>query len=205
MVLPGQISSRPATADDPSTDLTAWAARYRHLHVDLGTGDGRFAIHLARTEPALGVIGIDTCLDHLHGSSRRIPANVRFVRLDAREMRIGAGVYATSVSINFPYGSLLRALVDADPELLERLDELLGDRGQLQVRVNERALIDTGFYPDDAGNAIVQGLHRLDQIRIASRPLDRAELRAFPSTWSRRLGFGRPTTAFLIEAVRQGV
>ena len=203
MVSLGQIPSRSATADVASVDLTNWAARYRHLHVDLGTGDGRFAIHLARTRPELGVIGIDTCLDHLHGSSRRIPANVRFVRLDAREMRIGAGVQAASVSINFPYGSLLRALVEGDPALLGRLDDLLGPQGDLRIRVNERALIDTGLASVGAQQAIMRSLERLDQVCVSTRRLDQAELRAFPSTWSRRLGFGRPTTAFLVEAARR--
>jgi len=207
MVLPAQSPPPGATASATTLDITAWASRFAHLHIDLGTGDGRYAVHLARVRPELGVIGIDTCLDHLHGSPRRFPANVRFLRTDAREIRIEAGVHVTSVSINFPYGSLLRGLVDADPALLDRLDELLGPRGRLQIRVNERALTDalpdTGFDPDGAGNAIVQGLHRLDWIRVSSQPLDQAELRAFPSTWSKRIGFGRPTAALLIEASRR--
>lgn len=204
MVLPGQASSRPATTGDTTIDLAAWASRYTRLHVDLGTGDGRFAIHLARQQPELCVIGIDTCLDHLHGSPRRLPANLRFARLDARDAGIGAGLAGTSVSVNFPYGSLLRGLVDADPTLLNRLDHLLGRRGQVQIRVNERALLGTGLDPNGAQHAIVRGLRRLSQVRVSIRLLDQAELRAFPSTWSKRLGFGRPAAAFLIEAARQG-
>jgi len=207
MVFPTLSPPLGATSGTPTLDITTWASGFEHLHIDLGTGDGRYAVHLARARPELGVIGIDTCLDHLHGSSRRMPANVRFVQLDAREIRIEAGTATRSVSINFPYGSLLRALVDADPALLDRLDELLGSRGRLEVRVNERALIDalpdTGLDPDGARHAIVQGLHRLKQIRVSSRPLDQAELRAFPSTWSKRIGFGRPTAALLIDASRR--
>lgn len=205
MVLPGHTLSRPATANDTSIDLTTWAPRFEHLHIDLGTGDGRFAIHLARTRPELGVIGIDTCLDHLHGSPRRLPANVRFVQTDARDAWIGEGPAATSVSINFPYGSLLRGLVDADPGLLDRLDDLLGSQGHLQIRVNERALIGTGLDPLGAQHVIVRGLDRLDRACVSTRHLDQAELRLFPSTWSKRIGFGRPTTAYLIEARRRSV
>lgn len=215
MVLPAQSPSLGATAGATTLDITNWASRFEHLHIDLGTGDGRFAVHLARARPELGVIGIDTCLDHLHGSPRRFPANVRFVQSDARDAGIGAGVATRSVSINFPYGSLLRGLVDADPALLDRLDELLGPRGHLQVRVNERALHDelpgalpgallgTALDPHDAGNTIVRGLRRLDRVRVSSRPIERAELRAFPSTWSKRIGFGRPSAALLIEASRR--
>jgi 16S rRNA (adenine(1408)-N(1))-methyltransferase len=203
MVLPGQTSPRPATTGDTTIGLPAWTSRYTRLHVDLGTGDGRFAVHLARQQPDLGVIGIDTCLDHLHGPARRLPANLRFVQRDARDAWIGEGLATTSVSVNFPYGSLLRELVDADPALLERLDQLLGRHGQLRIRVNERALLGTELDPRGAEHAIVRGLQRLDQLSVSSRPLGQAELRAFPSTWSKRLGYGRPTVAFLIEAARR--
>ncbi len=106
-----------------------------------------------------------------------------------------------SVSINFPYGSLLRALVDADPMLLDRLDRWLDPAGSLHIRINERALTGTGLHPHGDEDAIVRGLQRLDRLRISCRPLAQDELRAFPSTWAKRLGFGRPTRAFLIEAV----
>lgn len=208
MGLPGHTASPPVVGGDTPLDLAAWAARYYRLHIDLGTGDGRFAVHLARTRPGLGVIGIDTCLDHLHGSPRRLPANVRFVRLDARDVWKGEGMHATSVSVNFPYGSLLRGLVRGDSGLLERLDGILGPSGHLTIRVNERALPDalsgTEVDPGGAEHAIVRGLQRFERLSVTSRPLERAELRTFPSTWSKRLGYGRLTTAFLIEAVRRG-
>jgi len=35
------------------------------VHIDLGTGDGAFALHLARANPGMAVLGIDTCLDNL--------------------------------------------------------------------------------------------------------------------------------------------
>lgn len=201
MALPGHTSSRSA-ATSGATDLATWAETYQCLHVDLGTGDGRFAIHLARSRRELGVVGIDTCLDHLHGSLRRHPANVRFAALDARVADIGDGPRSTSVSVNFPYGSLLRGLVEADPALLERLDHLIGPHGQVEIRVNERALTGTGLDPDGTRYAIVDGLRRLSGLTVSTRSLEQADLRAFPSTWSKRLGFGRPTAAFLIEATR---
>lgn len=203
MVLPAQTTARPTTSGDTTFELAVWTARYEHLHVDLGTGDGRFVVHLARQRPELGVIGIDTCLDHPHGSPRRHPENVRFARLDARNVWIGEGPQATSVSVNFPYGSLLRGLVDTDFALLERLDHLLSPHGRLEVRVNERALIATRLDPGNAQGAIVNGLRHLNGLAVSTRSLGQAELRAFPSTWSKRLGYGRPTAAFLVEAVRQ--
>ncbi|MDQ3540528.1 MAG: hypothetical protein M3440_07550 [Chloroflexota bacterium] len=202
MASPALTPSRPMAGVDTTVDLAAWAAHYDQLHVDLGTGDGRFAVQLARTRPELGAIGIDTCLDHPHGSPRRHPPNVRFARLDARDVSIGEEVRAKSVSINFPYGSLLRGLVEGDPALADRIDQLLAPDARLSIRVNERALLDALLDPGGAERAIVRGLHGLGGLTVSVRPITQAELRAFPSTWSKRLGFGRPTAAFLIEAVR---
>lgn len=207
MALPGHTLPRAATAGVSGTsitdDLAAWASNYAGLHVDLGTGDGRFAIQLARAQPDLGVIGVDTILDGLRDSPRRLPANVRFVQRDAHDVWLGDGSVATSISVNFPYGSLLRGLVEGDAALLARLDALLGRDGRLAIRVNERALTGTGLDPAGAEDAIVRALEEVDALRVCSRSLTQAELRAFPSTWAKRLGYGRPTTAFLIEAVRR--
>jgi len=208
MVVSVQSPPLGTTAGTTPLDITTWASRFEHLHIDLGTGDGRYAVHLARGRPELGVVGIDTCLDHLHGSPRRLPANVRFLQTDARAIAIEAAMATmatSSVSINFPYGSLLRGLVDAEPALLDRLEELLGPRGHLRIRVNKRALTGTGLDPEGAGYAIIQGLHRLHALRVSSRPIGPAELRAFPSSWAKRIGFGRPAAALLIEASRHGM
>ncbi len=89
MVLHTHAFSTPATSGISPIDLGTWASRYPHLHVDFGTGDGRFAVHLAREHPDLGVLGIDTCVDHLRGSPRRLPANVRFAQGDARSASLG--------------------------------------------------------------------------------------------------------------------
>jgi hypothetical protein len=200
MALPGLTSPRLA-GGETIHDLDTWLDDSRHLHVDLGTGDGRFAVDLARSRPDLAVLGVDTNLDALPGPRQRLPANVRFARADARE----APVYsrgAVSVSVNFPYGSLLRGLVEGDVALLARLDCLLARPGRLEIRVNARALTGTGLDPAGAERAIVRSLRELDGMRVSSRPLAQAELRAFPSAWAKRLGYGRPADAFLVTAVR---
>lgn len=183
-------------------DIRLWAARFDRVHVDLGTGDGAFAIRLARKDPKLAVIAVDTCLDHIDGSARRRPGNVRFVTLDALDWPLGLLPAAGTVTVNFPYGSLLRGLVEGDAGLLTRLDVLLGAGSQLEVRVNTSAMLATGLDPESSPDGIVRSLGRIYGLRVSCRPLQQSELRTFPSSWSKRLGYGKETTAFLIEAGR---
>ena len=182
--------------------LRPWANGYPTLHIDLGTGDGAFATGLARRRPDVAMIAIDTCLDHLDGSARRRPANLRFVRLDARDWPMGLLPVADRVTINFPYGSLLRGLVEGDPALLARLGTLLGPGSRLDIRVNASALAATGLDPLGGPADIAAALDDIGGLRVARRELGQAELRSFPSTWAKRLGYGKPTGAWLIEAAR---
>lgn len=183
-------------------DLRLWVTRFDRVHVDLGTGEGAYVIALARKDPGLAVIGLDTCLDHLAGSARRRPDNIRFVRLDALGWPLGLLPVADVVTINFPYGSLLRGLVEGDPELLARLNALLGPGSRLEARVNESALLATGLDPDSGPHRIAHALRRIDGLRVTCGEFSQAELRLFPTSWAKRLGYGKRTTAHLITAVR---
>src|SRR6185437_9513160 len=49
------------------------------VHVDLGTGDGRFVLDAARAHPLHSVIGVDACRDNLREASRRAPENALFL------------------------------------------------------------------------------------------------------------------------------
>ena len=184
--------------------LPAWAAGFDRVHVDLGTGDGAYALHVARSEPCTAVFGLDTNLDHLRGSRKRHPHNLRFVASDALRYPVETLPVAGLVTINFPYGSILRGLVEADPGLLARLDHLLGTNGRLVIRVNASALTATGLDPDTGPGDIAATVRHLAGTRVVSRPMTREELRSFPSAWAKRLGFGRDTVAWQIEARRHG-
>lgn len=201
LMLRQTVTSTVTTPQMP-TGLRQWTRQFEGVHVDLGTGDGAYAIQLARKHPELAVVAVDTNLDHLAGSARRRPDNVRFARLDALGWPLGVLPMADTVSVNFPYGSLLRGLVEGDPALLARLAALLGQGSRLDVRVNASALLATGLDPVGGPGAIVEGLRDIDGIRANLRELGRSELRTFPSSWSKRLGYGKETTAHLITAVR---
>jgi 16S rRNA (adenine(1408)-N(1))-methyltransferase len=204
MALHRPITSPPATVSPVPATLPQWAAPFDRVHVDLGTGDGAYALSTARRHPTAAVIGLDTMLDHLRGARKRIPGNLRYVLADALAWPLGTLPVADLVTINFPYASLLRGLVEGDPALLERLDALLGPGSRLSIRINRSALVATGLDPANGPERIATTVRQLPDVRVATCTLDRDDLRAFPSSWAKRLGYGRETGAVLVEAVRRG-
>jgi hypothetical protein len=68
--------------------------------------------------------------------------------------------------------------------------------------VNASAFVATGLDPAAGPAAIAATLRRLEGVRVTVRPMSQAELRAFPSSWAKRLGYGKPTNAWLVEARR---
>ena len=94
-------------------DTTALAAKlvgYDRVHIDIGTGDGRFVRHIAQNNPGTFVIGIDACRENLVAISRRAPSNSLFVIANARALPTELFGSATQVTINFPWGSLFDGL-----------------------------------------------------------------------------------------------
>ena len=186
-----------------TTGLVAWSSVSTDIHIDLGTGDGAFALATAKARPTTAVIGIDACLDHLRLPARRRPANLCFVAANALTLPLAQLPHASRVTINFPYGSLLSGLVEGDSGLLHGLDALLAPGGELEVRVNATAFDATGLDPDTGPGAIARALQRLNRVRVTSCALTQAELRTVPTTWAKRLGYGRPTAATYLIARRQ--
>ena len=113
------------TADE----LTAWCDGFEQCHLDLGTGDGLFAWRLARDNPHMLVLGLDADRDSLREGSARAakkPArggapNALFFCADALNLPDAFKGVATSLSINYPWGSLLKAVVDTQVDILQHM------------------------------------------------------------------------------------
>ncbi|MDL1900223.1 class I SAM-dependent methyltransferase [Anaerolineae bacterium CFX9] len=185
-----------------SAALTAHLAGSAHLHIDLGTGDGRYAVQLAHASPSLFVIGVDACRENLRERSRRAPGNCLFVVANALTLPAELDGCASAVSINFPWGSLLDGLLHDDSTLMTGLRRLMRPSATLEVRLNGGALHEAGW-AFDAGAARVESVLRLSGFSTAPAvPIPSAALRTFHSTWAKRIAFGRDPRAALITAHR---
>jgi hypothetical protein len=166
--------------------------------IDLGTGDGRFVLHTARAHPARYVVGIDACRDNLYETSRRAPANALFLIANICSMPAELAGLASAITINFPWGTLLAGLLDDGSPLLATLARLARPGAILEIRLNGGALAEAG-YSLAAGGDQVRRLVRLAGFRVAApQPLAADNLRAYPTTWAKRLAFGRDPRALYL-------
>ncbi|MGH2531517.1 MAG: class I SAM-dependent methyltransferase [Thermomicrobiales bacterium] len=177
-----------------------WAAPYRAMSLDLGTGDGRFVRHLAQTYPAHAAIGLDTCQSNLRTASRTAPANALFVVANALNVPSELHGLASRVTINFPWGSLLHGLLAGDDGLLAGLRAVGRGGASLEVNLNAGALDEAGWPLDDGARQVAAVLKRSDFAVRPPRAMERDDLRGYPTTWAKKLAFGRDPRAIQISA-----
>lgn len=166
-------------------------AGYREILLDLGAGDGYFVRQMAAINTARFAIGVDACRENLRASSRVAPANALYLIADARALPRALDQQATHMTINFPWGSLLGGLLAEEAVLLERLAAAARPGALLELRLNAGALAEAGWELADGGEQARQALHGAGfQIRSIGA-IGPRELRACPTTWAKRLAYGR--------------
>lgn len=126
-------------------DFLSFAQSYQSIHMDLGTGDGLFAWRLARECPNIFVAGIDADRNSLAEASARSikkPArggapNARFLCMNVLDdLPEEFQNVADTVSINFPWGSLLYAVALPQEQYVEKFAKLVKEGGKLDLHIN---------------------------------------------------------------------
>jgi 16S rRNA (adenine(1408)-N(1))-methyltransferase len=184
--------------------LAAGVACYDDVLVDIGTGDGRYVLHVARTRPDWFALGVDACRDNLRKASRKAPPNALYVIANALALPGELDGTASRVTINFPWGSLLAGLLDGEPRLLEGLRAVARAGATLEVRLNAGALAEAGHAPESGGERVRRALREGgfdvgDPLRLGAR-----ELRRCHTTWAKRLAYGRDPRAVFLKATLGG-
>jgi len=193
-----------ASAEIDAGGLAAGVEGYGDVLIDVGTGDGRYVRHVARTNPTWFVIGVDACRDNLRKTSRKAPTNALYVIANALKLPGELDGIASKVTINFPWGSLLTGLLDGEPVLLGGLLAISRPGAALEIRLNGGALAESG-YTLEAGTARVRralqegGFDVGDLLWLGAR-----ELRQCPTTWAKRLAYGRDPRAVCLRATLTG-
>ena len=178
--------------------------------MDLGAGDGRFAVATAASHSETLAVAIDAHPQAMADAWRRVQrqklANVLLVAARAEELPCELDGLADAVTIHFPWGSLLAGVLGVDTggvaAGLARMTRPGGDAtAVLSVTERDRAL---GLPPLDAS------LERTLAARYAAhglaltewRPASRQEIADTRSSWAKRLGAGKGRPAWLMRLVR---
>ena len=171
------------------------------MTVDLGTGDGRFVLASAAANPDRLVVGVDPVADAMAESSHRAarPAirggapNALFVVAAAEAIPSELRGIANLVTVNLPWGSLLRGALALDEAAAAGIAALVGPSGtvelllapdprdRLAADLDVRARLDAGL----AGDWRRLGLDL--ELACEATPVELARVH---TTWSRRLRLG---------------
>ncbi len=117
-------------------------APYRQgVVIDVGTGDGRFVCLNARQNPDKFYMGIDANASALVKLSEKIHrkpakgglANALFVQAAVEDLPCELDGIASEVHVNFPWGSLLRAVAAGDRGVLSNLRRICAPEAELKI------------------------------------------------------------------------
>jgi 16S rRNA (adenine(1408)-N(1))-methyltransferase len=187
-----------------AAELYARLTDYQQVLIDLGTGDGRFVEHAARTRPDCFAIGLDACRENLREASRRALRNTLYGIANVLALPEELRELATEVTINFPWGSLLEGLLAGDAALPAGLFDLSRTGARLTVRLNGGAVAEAGWSLSD-GAAQIQR-HLIANGFAIDQPMELGAdaLRQLSTTWAKRLAFGRDPRALVLTGKRMG-
>jgi 16S rRNA (adenine(1408)-N(1))-methyltransferase len=141
------------------TGLTALRGRFAHCLVDVGTGDGRFVYRTAVERPDTLCIGLDPVAEALRkvsAKAARKPAkggvdNALFLIGAAEDLPGPLAGLATEITVNYPWGSLLRGVTEPEATMLRNLgalaDPQLPEGARFCFLINS-SVFDDGDYRD---------------------------------------------------------
>ncbi len=165
----------------------------------------------AAAQPDRLVVGVDANAAAMATASRRAAArpsrgglpNALFVVAAAEAMPAELEGVADLVTVHFPWGSLLRGLLGADPAIMIGLTRVLRPRGTLQLLVSSTARDHSaGVPPIQAAtlHALAESYAAWGLAVTELRPATVADMADARSTWGKRLGAGTRRPAWLLRA-----
>lgn len=183
-------------------ELYARLAAHQRIILDLGTGDGKFAFHHARAFPNHFVIGVDSCRENLRELSRIKLSNLLFIIASAQDLPRELDGLVTHITINFPWGSLLESLLNGDSKLMRSLASIARSNASLDIRLNGGALAEAGTTLENGAGSIYNNLFQAGWQVKTPVAMQACDLHRFPSTWAKRLAFGRDPRAIQLSGYK---
>jgi 16S rRNA (adenine(1408)-N(1))-methyltransferase len=171
----------------------------------VGTGDGRYPLYVARTRPDAFAIGIEPSLDGLRRTARslaRRPMNNIALLAESAESAC-LGPLGDEVTVHFPWGSLLDAVLGEAPHALAAAASLAKPGGRVRVIVSATDRDGRPPLSLDRVSSLAPSYRDVGLCIETIRPATRADIVAARSSWGKRLDAGHTRPAFVIEAARR--
>ncbi len=208
------------TENISKTELEKLIIVCEKVHVDLGTGDGRYIFKHAQVNPTTFYIGIDPSEKQLKSYAKKakkaklknclfIVGSIEFLPDELKNI-------ANSLTIILPWGSLLQAIVNVDTVVFTKITDMLKPEstpGEKQIEI-------IFGYSQDAEPTEVKrlGIDKLDTTYIYEKMVPalttlgfkiecvknvtKADLNDFETSWSKKLRFGQDRPLFYIKITR---
>lgn len=178
---------------------------FKAVVVDFGCGDGMLPYRLARENADTFYIGIDAARESLAVASAKAAKkpsrggcdNVIFLCANVLEPMAELAGIADELQWNFPWGSLMYALVGSDAQPMQNMKALAKGEGStfkfylnLYVFENETQRQDMGLPEVDEAyvkNTLIPAWEKLGLTTHETRFLSADDLKDHPSTWAGRL------------------
>jgi 16S rRNA (adenine(1408)-N(1))-methyltransferase len=174
--------------------------------VDLGTGDGRRVLATAAQQPDTLAVGVDANAAAMADSSRRawrgraaLPNALFAVAAAERPPKALHGL-AGSLTVNFPWGSLLRGILGEDDAVLAGVSRLMAPGAEGAVMLS---LVPRDGLPPLPARAALAPVYERHNIRLVEmRAATPEEVAVSGSSWAKRLRAGRerPVTLLRLRA-----
>ena len=187
--------------------------------MDIGTGDGRFVYNSAQANPSKFYIGIDANtepLEKISMKATRKPAkgglsNVLFVQAAIENLPEELNETADEIHIHFPWGSLLRAVVAGDENVLQSLRRICAPECLLEIVIGidaerDKSEIERLGLPrlsSDYLEEILIPKYRTAGFEILkSGTLNSSKWSKLETSWARKLqgGANRKVVYFILQA-----
>jgi 16S rRNA (adenine(1408)-N(1))-methyltransferase len=187
-------------------------ARYPEAVIDLGTGDGRSVLATAAACPDVLAIGVDADATSMAEASRRAARrggwpNALFVVAAAESLPAELDGLAASLTVHFPWGSLLHGLLRADPKILAGMARVTRPGAAVTVLLSVTVRDHVAGLDTFDARAIERIGHCYAAYGLAlmeGRPATAEDVVATHSTWAKRLGVGVRRSAWLLRFRRCG-
>jgi 16S rRNA (adenine(1408)-N(1))-methyltransferase len=183
-------------------EFTQLLADYKQIALDFGTGDGRFVRCMAERHREHFFIGMDACRENLRANSLRKLPNALFVIASAQALPRELNGLADHVTINFPWGSLLESMLNNDPCLMTGLSSVTRPGAGMEIHLNADAVAAAGWELEPGADRVERVLNEAGWRTKSSALMDANALRSIPTTWAKRLAFGRDPHAIRLSLQR---